>query len=88
METEIIFWTAIDLEPECEMILTFATGNARDAVFNSLELRQQLMIKEYNLYEAEQISFEREDAENGQYLIRIMRDLKHRIPPVPAPDRR
>jgi len=84
METEIIFWTAIDLEPECEMILTFATRNARDAVFNSLELRQQLMVKEYNLYEAEQLSFERDDAEDGQYLIRIMRNLPQRIPSVPA----
>jgi len=84
METEIIFWKAIELEPECEMILTFATRNARDAVLNSLELRRQLMVKEYNLYEAEQLSFERDDAEDGQYLIRIMRNLPQRIPSVPA----
>lgn len=85
METEIIFWKAIELEPECEMILTFSTRNARDAVLNSLELRRHLMVKEYNLYEAEQISFEKEDAEDGQYLIRIMRNLPQRIPSVPAP---
>jgi hypothetical protein len=83
METEIIFWKAIDLEPECEMILTFAKRNARDGVLNSLEIRQQLMVKDYNLYEAAQLSFKKEDAENGQYLIRIMRDLQHRISPVP-----
>ncbi|SEM53918.1 hypothetical protein SAMN04489760_12062 [Syntrophus gentianae] len=80
MDTEIIFWKAIDLEPACEMILTFATRNARESVLNSLEIRKQLMVKEYNLYEAEQISFEREDAENGQFLIRIMKNLKHPVP--------
>lgn len=85
METEIIFWKAIELEPECEMILTFAKRKARDAVLNSLELRRQLMVKEYNLYEAEQLFFEGEDAEEGQYLIRIMRNLPHRIPSVPDP---
>jgi hypothetical protein len=80
MDTEIILWKAIDLEPACEMVLTFAKGNARDAVLNSLEIRRQLMVKEYNLYEAEQISFERDDAEDGQFLIRIVKNLTKSAP--------
>lgn len=75
METEIIFWKAIELEPGCEMVLSFATKEARNAVANSLKIRRRHMIEEYNLYEAEHISIEVEDVPDGEYLIRIMRNL-------------
>jgi len=78
MDTEIIFWIAVDLEPGCEMTLSFTTKQARDSVLKSLDIRQRIMVNEYNLYEAEQISFENEDAPNGEYLITIVRDLKQR----------
>jgi len=75
MDTEIIFWKVIELEPGCEMVLSFATKEARNAVANSLKIRQRLMIKEYNLFEAEYISIENEDVPEGKYLIKITRKL-------------
>lgn len=76
MNTEIIFWKAVELEPECEMVLSFATREARDAIAKSLNIRRRLMLEEYNLFEAEQIAIETEDVGEGKYRIRIVRNLK------------
>ena len=76
MDTEIIFWKAIGLEPGCEMILSFETREARNAVANSLNFRRRMMIREYNLFEAEYLSIEKEDTPDNTYQIRIVRNLR------------
>jgi hypothetical protein len=76
MDTELIFWKAIELEPECEMVLPFKAKETRNFIAKSLKIQQQLMVQEYGLAEAENISIEEEDAANGEYLIRIVREFK------------
>ncbi|OPY15197.1 MAG: hypothetical protein A4E66_00192 [Syntrophus sp. PtaB.Bin001] len=76
MDTELIFWKAIELEPECEMVLPFAIKETRNSIAKSLKIQQQSMVQEYGLTEAENISIKEEDAPNGIYLIRIVRELK------------
>ncbi len=64
------------MEPECEMVLPFVAKETRNSIAKSLKIRQQILVREYGLAEAENISIEEEDAPNGEYLIRIVRDLK------------
>jgi hypothetical protein len=78
MDTEIIFWKAIELEPGCEMVLSFTTREARNAAANSLKIRRRLMFQEYNLFEAEYLSIEEDEDPHGAYLIRIMRNFNRR----------